>query len=403
MEGEQQEEQPDSEEEVFFLNTEQAPVTSTPVAAAATASAKRKREDTPPARRTRLRSRRSAGRMGSKEKNEFEDLVAGASGESDSGEGTSVAAMIAKIAKDLATLTKNVGSMEQNIRDTVADSIAPLSVKIDASSLRMDRMEAKQTQELKKMKESMDVKIREVVEEKIREMPTNSKPDKSDNTTEETNTYAKKASLPAKQPKEPARGNRQDWYWRARKCLRFYPITGENEQQLMVALDDFVINKLKVPTGVLNKNDISFIRKVKTARKSKVRDELLVSFSSIEARDLVLSYARNLGNWIDEKGAPLAGLRLEIPEKMIGDFKTLEQYGHALKEKHGAGFKRHIKMDDMTQELYLDVYLPRSEKWVRVDLDLAKKDNEARKNKKKRSVAQEDLMTTEEEGNTSMS
>ena len=150
-----------------------------------------------------------------------------------------------------------------------------------------------------------------------------------------------------------------------------------------------------MPSGLLNKDDVQFVRKVRTARNSKIQDELLVSFTTIEARDLVMSYARNLGNWVGENGAPLAGMRLEIPEKLMGEFRALEQYGHAMKGKHGNGFKRHIKMDDMMKCLYIDLYLPKQKEWISVDMDLVLRDNEGRRNKKKKNIPTSQLMTCE--------
>ena len=87
---------------------------------------------------------------------------------------------------------------------------------------------------------------------------------------------------------------------------------------------------MKIPTGKLDKTDVKFIRKVRAAKKAKVSNEIIVGFTTIEARDLVHSYASNLGEWVGEDGKPLAGMRLEVPEKLLGDFKATEQYGHCL-------------------------------------------------------------------------
>ena len=81
----------------------------------------------------------------------------------------------------------------------------------------------------------------------------------------------------------------------------------------------------------------------------------MVSFNSVDARDLVQSYARNLSAWVGEDGKPQAGIRMQIPERLRGDFKILERYGHAMKNKHKDGFKRHIKIDDTKLCLYMDV------------------------------------------------
>ena len=151
----------------------------------------------------------------------------------------------------------------------------------------------------------------------------------------------------------------------------------------MANLDKFVMDKLRIPSGSLSQSDIESIRRVRSANKSKIQHEVLVAFASVEARDLVLSHAKNLAEWTGKQGdKPLAGVRLEIPDRLRGDFKTLEQYGHALKTKHKDGLKRHIKLDDISKCLYMDTFVPKLKEWIRVDVDMAKKDNEARQKKK---------------------
>ena len=122
----------------------------------------------------------------------------------------------------------------------------------------------------------------------------------------------------------------------------------------------------------------SCIRRVKSLKRTKIPHEAIVSFASTDARDLVQSYARNLSECITDTGKPTAGVRMEIPERLMADFKALEQYGHALKSKHKNGFKRHIKLDDSNLSLYLDVFLPSQNKWIRVGVDHAREDNKKR-------------------------
>ena len=179
-----------------------------------------------------------------------------------------------------------------------------------------------------------------------------------------------------------------------KKKLRIFPIIGSTQEELLTALDEFIIDKLRIPCGVLSKEDVVYVRKVKTAKKSKIQDELLVVFESVHVRDLVQSYARNLAEWTGTNGKPMAGLRLEIPEKLLGDFKSLEQYGHAMREKHGVGFKRHIKLDDSVMGLYMDVYPPQAKQWIRVDMDLVREDNLGRRAKIGLSQKKELLYTS---------
>ena len=54
-----------------------------------------------------------------------------------------------------------------------------------------------------------------------------------------------------------------------------------------IELDEFFDKKLKVPSGVLSSNDINYVRRVAATRRAKVQEEVLVSFNSVEARDMV--------------------------------------------------------------------------------------------------------------------
>ena len=190
-----------------------------------------------------------------------------------------------------------------------------------------------------------------------------------------------------------------NWYWSARKCLRFFPIAGGQKDQMMDALDKFVTNKLKILSGKLNSGDIGLMRRVASSRRAKTQDEVVVSFTSVSARDLVLSYARNLQEYVDDQRRPLAGIRLEIPERLLSDFKSLEQYGHAMKSKHKEKFKRHIKMDDTLMCLYMDVYIPKTDEWIRVDTEHARADNKERAEKKKKGkIGQKKLLRTCDSG-----
>ena len=84
---------------------------------------------------------------------------------------------------------------------------------------------------------------------------------------------------------------------------------------------------------------------------------------------------------------------LEIPERLLGDFKACEQYGHAMKNKHGVGFKRHTKLDDSLMCVYMEVYLPKKKTWVRVDMVTVSKDNKGRQARRTKAT-ESDLLST---------
>ena len=55
-------------------------------------------------------------------------------------------------------------------------------------------------------------------------------------------------------------------------------------------------------------------------------------------------------------------------------FKTLERYGHFLRNKHSVGLRRHIRFDDMNMSLVMDFALPKEDTWSRVDYENAREE-----------------------------
>ena len=361
----------DSEEEVLFdaQIPKAAAITSTP----ATVGRKRKRSAKPIPRRTRLRSsmtKKSATNEKSRDSPADEDM-------SDD-EIADIGKFMKTMSRNIAKMNKNFDSIKQNVRSTVNEAVEPITVRLDNYDKRMDRLENKQVSDIEDIKHGLDERINEAVNKIL-----NKQNAKTKKNAEPTYAAAAAGQPSASADWQPERNHRlppanTDWYWSARKCLRFFPVEGNSPDELIRGLDEFVLKKMKVPSGVLDDKDINFIRKVKASKRMKVRNEVIVSFTTVEARDLVYSYARNLGEWVGDDGKPLAGMRLEIPERLLGDFKACEQYGHAMKSKHGIGFKRHTKLDDSRLCLYVDIYLPKPKVWARVDIDVVRKDNDGR-------------------------
>ena len=48
------------------------------------------------------------------------------------------------------------------------------------------------------------------------------------------------------------------------------------------------------------------------------KSEVLVIFADIEPRDLVASYVRNVGQFVDKSNKPTAGLRPDVPGGGVG-------------------------------------------------------------------------------------
>ena len=210
-----------------------------------------------------------------------------------------------KMAAQLAQMNKNFEGMQGKIELSVASAVAPINNRID-------RMEHRYASELHEIRSDIERRIG-----KGQDLPRNG----FDTKESPADSYAKAANRrtmpqtsrsPSASTSKISRQSDTAWFWAARKCLRFFPVKGDNEAQLTASLDDFVAAKLKIPSGSLSSSDISFVRRVCPNRKSKINNEVIVGFTSVDARDLVQSYARNLGEWVDKDGRPEAGIRMEI-------------------------------------------------------------------------------------------
>ena len=61
----------------------------------------------------------------------------------------------------------------------------------------------------------------------------------------------------------------------------------------------------------------------------------MVTFFCPRKRDVVVASSPNLSNLMDN-GVPTAGLRLEIPSKLMSQFRLLSRFGTRLRARHGA-------------------------------------------------------------------
>ena len=192
-------------------------------------------------------------------------------------------------------------------------------------------------------------------------------------------TYASVASKPEGQrvvPPQNKLGQEQRQYWRARRSSRFFPVPGVTDEELKSSLKHFCLEKLRIPSEDLNEADVEHVRRVRLRRGKPGLDEVTVLFTSVEARDRVVSYARNLGLFVDIQGKPTAGIRFEIPDHLTGVHRTLLQYGHAMHTKYrrDKNFKRNIRFDDVEMTFCLDIKFPGRENWITVKHERALRD-----------------------------
>lgn len=153
-------------------------------------------------------------------------------------------------------------------------------------------------------------------------------------------------------------------FWKARKSLRIWPIPG-NGEQMMSALLHFLVEKLRLGEDVLADAEDSQIRRVPRAPASKIVDEVVVEFPTVDLRDVVRGSAYNLA------GHPDAGIRLEIAHHLMPNFKALSRTSYQLKQRYPK-CKRNIKYDDERSDLVLEFKTDDGSTWKRLRPDQAR-------------------------------
>ena len=160
-------------------------------------------------------------------------------------------------------------------------------------------------------------------------------------------------------------------YLKARRSLRMWPIQGATPEQVWKATGDFLHVTLGLPG--IGEDRIETISRPEIPSGFGVKEEAIVIFKQVEVRDSVIGASAKLGDKVDKDGRPTAGIRIEIPQGLRGDFSTLQRFGYQLRMRHGRGTRRHIKFDDANRSLFLNVKLPGDISWSRVGLELARK------------------------------
>ena len=75
---------------------------------------------------------------------------------------------------------------------------------------------------------------------------------------------------------------------------------------------------------------------------------------------------------MDEEKKPLAGIRMDIPDYLGADFRTLQNYGMRMRSIHGPDTRKYIKFDDAGLGLYLELKLPGDATWIKLTPALAR-------------------------------
>ena len=145
-----------------------------------------------------------------------------------------------------------------------------------------------------------------------------------------------------------------------------------DRDELWTSLQEFFRVKLRIPSTEIRQSEIADVRRRRQGKRSPAQ-KVLVVFVDTETRDRVQSYAKNLASYI-VNGKPTATVRPDVPMHLGGVHKTLLQYGHALKGRYGAGFRRNIRFEDAEHTFCIDVCLKNGGDWITISYERALED-----------------------------
>ena len=154
---------------------------------------------------------------------------------------------------------------------------------------------------------------------------------------------------------------KEDRYWLARRSLRLWPIAGSC---LHTEVGTFMLQYLKLGPGFVQPEKLTALEvtPVQKRRPDKCPNEVLVVFPNKAMRDAVRGAASNLGKL--PKGIK-AGMRLEIPDFLQANFKTLEHVANRIKMSNPDA-RRNILFDDDALDMALDVKAGDEVDWCRI-------------------------------------
>lgn len=118
---------------------------------------------------------------------------------------------------------------------------------------------------------------------------------------------------------------------------------------------------LDIPLDKAAALDFEAIERLPQSRRSKWPHEVMIRFRTAREKDLVQSNAANLPS-----SGGKAGMRMSVPHHLLGLFKMFEVHGGRLKQEHGQGLKRAIKLDDLTMSIIMVVKFPNDQEWLRL-------------------------------------
>ena len=157
----------------------------------------------------------------------------------------------------------------------------------------------------------------------------------------------------------------------ARRSARLWPIPGSRTDEIWQSARLFIHGKLGLDN--IDEGCIELISRPEIPSGYGVRNEATILFKDQHVRDSVVGASSKLAAFVDTEGRPTAGIRMEVPRKLRSTFTTLYKFGQHLRRRHGEEFRRHVKFDDATMTLYLNVKLPGEDNWSKVSAEMARR------------------------------
>ena len=250
-----------------------------------------------------------------------------------------IAALDSSINKKLDKQSKEISRKLSSTTSNIEDSIITIETKMHRITENMEKLAGK----LKTQEQALPDLVGKVVSEKM------------------TDVEARLAKLEGASPitTDPRKTRTEEAYWTARRSLRLSPVKG-------VALDGMVVfltQNLGLEEALANSLTKSSVRRVPSRPNDRIKDEVVVQFSTIQDRDIVKA-----------AGFRLAGtdgsMRLELPSHLLGQHRALSNAAKSLR-KSRPGTKTYVKFDDEELSLVMDYRLAGGS-WTRLRPDQAK-------------------------------
>ena len=161
-------------------------------------------------------------------------------------------------------------------------------------------------------------------------------------------------------------GRRERQYWERRRAVRLRPVGDGND---MDAVKTYLRDHLKIGSTSMASLGLerASMERVPFGPSSKIKNEMIVRFPTVEARDLVKASARNLAS----KGQEY-GVRHELPDHLKTAMGDLQALSYELKKKH-PDVRRNVLFDDGSMDLVLDFCTEGNGSWKRITSAQARK------------------------------